>query len=98
MICKMLEPASASIAFYLISKSPDITKNIIKKKPLYLRKKTCRWLKHNKHELMDAFIEEANDLIIDNINILYKVLYLKTINPSIFLVIYSIILIIAIIF
>ena len=96
MFIKMLEPATASIAVYLLAKTPStLNKNkILLRKPMYLKSKVCKWLYENKHDLLDTVIEESNEAIIDVINQIYVI---KFINPSLFLSLYIFILIMTII-
>lgn len=92
----MLEPATASIAIYLLAKSPlELTKKkyILIKKPFHIKKRVCQWLYHNKHELTDTVIDETSDYIIDIINIIN----IFKINPSIYMLCYIVILITVII-
>ena len=94
----MLEPATASIAIYLLTKTTKlndgIQRRLLLKKPINFKKKICRWAYQNKHELIDSLIDETNDIMIDTIN---QLQIFKTINPSIFLCLYIIALIIVII-
>jgi len=99
MFIKMLEPATASIAVYLLAKTPNhistLNKNkILLRKPMYLKSKVCKWLYENKHDLLDTVIEESNDAMVDVINQIYVI---KFINPSLFLSLYVFILIMTII-
>jgi len=92
----MIEPATASIVVYLLAKSPiTINKNkkLLLKKPYFMKRKICKWINYNKHELTDRIIDETSDSIIDIINII-KIINM---NPSIFMIIYIILLIIIII-
>lgn len=91
----MIEPTTASIAVYLLTKTPmDITKNqrLLLRRPHHIKKRVCKWVLYNKHELIDSVIDETNDTIIDTINII------SHFNPSIFVVLYIIALILVIIF
>lgn len=86
----MLEPATVSIAVYLLAKTPfNINRNRqLLRRPFYLKKKVCKWIKYNKHELIDSVIDESSDYLIDSLNIV-KIINM---NPSIFVVIYIILL------
>ncbi len=91
----MIEPTTASIAFYLLAKTPmDITKHrrVLLRRPHHVKKRVCKWILYNKHELIDSVIDEANDTVLDSINII------SHFNPSIFVVLYIIALILVIIF
>jgi len=88
----MLEPATASIAVYILAKTPlNIKKNkkLILKKPHYLKNRICKWIIHNQDELRERIIDETSDYLIDIINIINIIKK----NPSIFIIIYIIALI-----
>jgi hypothetical protein len=96
IVPKMIEPATASIVVYLLAKSPiNISQNrkLLLKKPYFMKRKICKWIHYNKHELADRIIDETSDSIIDIINVI-KIINM---NPSIFMIIYIILLIIIII-
>ena len=91
---KMIEPASASIAVYLITrgtKTINRDKRLLNKNPILIKKKICKWILRNKEEVSNSIIDETNDLMMDSLNLIH-------INPSIFLMIYILILFITIIF
>ncbi len=91
---KMIEPASASIAVYLITrgtKTINRDKRLLNKNPILIKKKICKWILRNKEEVSNSIIDETNDLMMDSLNLIH-------INPSIFLMIYILILFIKIIF
>lgn len=93
----MIEPATASIAIYLLTKTPlNINKNkqLLNKNPLYLKKKICRWFKNNKNELIERIIDETSDNMIDILNLIKIIKF----NPSIFIIIYIFLLILLIFF
>lgn len=93
----MLEPATASIAIYLLAKTPlDLNKNkrLILRRPYHMKRRVCQWLLHNKHELTERFIDETSDYMIDVLNLVKIIKF----NPSIFVMIYVFLLIIVIIF
>jgi hypothetical protein len=94
MICiKMIEPASASIAVYLITKGTTTInrdKRLLDKNPFFVKKKMCKFLLKNREEIVNSVIEETNDLILDSLNLIH-------INPSIFIMLYILILVITII-
>ncbi len=97
MICiKMIEPASASIAVYLITKGTTTIKRdkrLMDKNPFFVKKKICKWIFRNKEEVLNSIIEETNDLMMDSLNLIH----VKYLDPSIFLMIYILILVITII-
>lgn len=93
----MLEPTTASIAVYLLAKTPmDITKNrrLLLKKPYHVKRKICKWILYNQHQLIETLIDEGNDFFIDSLNLIK----ISQFSPSVFLVIYIIALILVIIF
>jgi len=92
----MLEPTTASIAVYLLSRSTTLTRNkrLIHRNPFYLKKKICKWVLRNKKELVEIVIEETNELAMESLNLIH----LKYLNPSIFMMIYLVLLVIVIIF
>lgn len=97
IIPKMLEPATASIAIYLLAKTPlDINRNhkIILRRPYHVKRKVCKWILHNRNELTERFIDETSDYLIDVLNLVKIINF----NPSIFVMIYIMLLIIVIVF
>ncbi len=93
----MLEPATASIAIYLLAKTPlNINKNkrLIMRRPFHVKRKVFRWLIYNKNELTERIVDETSDYIIDVLNLIKIINF----NPSIFVMIYILLLIIVIIF
>jgi len=94
----MLEPATISLAVYLLTKSSRLTinknKRLLIKRPYDFKRKVCKWINYNKHDLVNTIVDETNEYILDWINHIYTI---KTVNPSIFMIIYVCILVIAII-
>lgn len=92
----MLEPTTASIAVYLLSRTTTLTRNkrLIDRNPFYMKKKICKWVLRNKKELVEIVIDETNELAMESLNFIH----LKYLNPSIFITIYLILLIIVIVF
>ena len=92
----MLEPTTASIVVYLISRTTTLTrqKRLIDRNPYHMKKKMCRWILRNKKELVDTVIDETNDVLVESLNFVH----IKYFNPSIFFIIYLMLLIIVIIF
>jgi hypothetical protein len=94
----MLEPATASLAVYLLTKTSNFrdgkTRRLLIKKPMDFKRKACKWIHYNKEHLVEALLEEGNEIVIDYINQLQP---LKAINPSIFLCLYLIAIIVAIV-
>jgi len=93
IIPQMLEPATASIAVYLLAKTPlNLNKNkkLLLRRPYYIKRKVCKWIVNNQNELTERIIDEGSDYLIDFINII-------KINPTIFVFIYIIALILIII-
>lgn len=96
IIPQMLEPATASIAVYLLAKTPlNLHKNkqLILRRPYYIKRKVCKWISNNHNELRERIIDEGSDYFIDYINIINMI----KLNPSIFVFIYIIIMILIII-
>jgi len=97
MYIKMLEPATASIAVYLITRGTtriDGYKKLINRNPFYIKKKVCKWILRNREEVVNSIIDETNDFMMDSLNIIH----IKSFDPSIFMIVYLILLMIAIIF
>lgn len=93
----MIEPATASIAVYLLVKAPKTivrNHNRIMKRPFHYKRKVCKWVLHNHHTITDTIIDETNDYLLDMLNIIKIMNY----NPSIFVILYVIALIFIIIF
>jgi hypothetical protein len=93
----MIEPATASIAVYLLLKTQAKfvkNHNRIIKRPFHYKKKICKWVLHNHHTITDTIIDETNDYLLAMLNIIKIINY----NPSIFVMIYIIALILIIIF
>jgi hypothetical protein len=93
----MIEPASASIAVYLITRGTSTInrdKRLLIKNPIFVKKKVCKLFLKNKEEIINSIIEETNDFLMDSLNIIH----IKYLDPSIFLMIYILILFITIIF
>lgn len=93
----MIEPASASIAVFLITKgTKTITKDkrLFNKNPLLIKKKVCKFILRNKEEVINSIIDETNDFMMDTLNLIH----IKYLNPSIFIIIYIMLLLITIIF
>jgi hypothetical protein len=86
---RMLEPTTASLAVYLLSRTTTLKRNIIQKRPLHYKRKLCKWMLKNKHTIIDVGIDEMADFMFDisnNIHIMP--------NPTILFFTYFIILII----
>jgi len=94
---RMIEPATASIGLYILAKTPlhlDKNNKIIKKKPILFKKKICKWIYKNHHTILDTIIDEANDYLLDSLNVIKIINF----NPSIFLIMYILALLLIIIF
>jgi len=94
---KMIEPASASIAVYLITKGTKTINRdnrLLRKNPIFLKKKFCKWILRNKEEIINSIIEETNEFMMDSLNLIH----IKYFDPSIFFMIYILLLFITIIF
>jgi len=93
---KMIEPASASIAVYLITrgtKTINRDKRLLNKNPTFIKKKICKWILRNKEEVINSVIEETNEFMMDSLNLIH----IKYIDPSIFMMIYIILLLLTIV-
>jgi hypothetical protein len=94
---KMIEPASASIAVYLITKGTKTInrdKRLLNKNPIFIKKKFCKWILRNKEEVINSVIEETNEYMMDSLNLIH----IKYFDPSIFVMIYILLLFVTIIF
>jgi hypothetical protein len=90
----MLEPTTVSIAVYLLSRSTTtLTRNkrLINRNPFYMKKKICKWVLRNKKELVEIVIDETNELAMESLNLIH-------LNPSVFMIIYLVLLVVVIIF
>jgi hypothetical protein len=93
----MLEPATASIAIYLLVETPKTLikgHNRIIKRPFHYKRKICNWVASNHHTITETVIDETSDNLINIINTIKIINY----NPSIFMIIYIMLLIIIILF
>ena len=91
---RMIEPTTLSIGLYLIAKSPrTITKThkYFNRNPLLIKKNICKWILKHHEPLKDTIIDEYNDQLLYLLNSV-------NINPSIFLMIYTLALVLIIIF
>ena len=92
----MIEPASASIAVYLITRGTTTInrdKRLLNKNPLFIKKKCCQWICKNREEVINSIIDETNEYMMDSLNLIH----INYFNPSIFLIIYTILIILTII-
>lgn len=85
----MLEPTTASVAIYLLSKTTTMKRNIIQKRPLHYKRKFCKWIVKNKHTMIDIGLDEISDLLFETSNNIHIMP-----NPTIIFLTYFIILII----
>jgi hypothetical protein len=67
----MIEPATASIAVYLLANTNKIKPTILRKEPFYYKKKMCKWIKKNKHLMLEVGIDEFSDFIFDVTNYIH---------------------------
>lgn len=91
---KMIEPATASIAVYLLSNTNKIKPIIFKKKPFFYKKKICKWIKKNKHLMIEVGIEEISDFIFDVANYIHFPIPISVPTITLALTLYWIIIII----
>ena len=68
---RMLEPTTASVAVYLLTKTTTLKRNIIQKRPFHYKSKFCKWIVKNKHTMVDVGVEELADLIFDLSNYIH---------------------------
>jgi hypothetical protein len=61
----MIEPATASLAVYLLTKTNRINPYVLKRRPFHYKKKLCKWIYKNKHTVIDVGIDELADHIFD---------------------------------
>ena len=87
---KMIEPATASIAVYLLSKTNRIKPHVIKRRPFHYKKKLCKWAYKNKHLLLETAIDEFADYVFDISN------YILIPTPTLPIILYLVALIILI--
>jgi hypothetical protein len=85
---KMIEPATASIAVYLLANTNKIKPMILKKEPLHYKKKLCKWINKNKHLILEVGLEEFSDFIFDIAN------YIHVPVPTLAITLYWVLLII----
>ena len=86
---RMLEPTTASVAIYLLSRTTTLKRNIIQKRPMHYKRKLCKWVCKNKHTIIDVGVDEIADFLFDlsnNVHIMP--------NPSLVFITYSLLLII----
>lgn len=93
IIPKMIEPTTASVVVFLLSKTSNMNVKILQKRPLYYKKKICKWIKRNNHDIIEVGMDELGDMILDITN---NIIHFAP-HPSLYLLIYFIILIIIII-
>lgn len=84
----MIEPATASLAVYLLTKSSKVKPLFLKKKPFHYKRKLCKWVVKNKNTIIDVGIDELADYIFDISNNIHIP------SPTITIIIYWILIII----
>ena len=62
---RMIEPATASLAVYLLTKTSKIKPLVLKKRPFHYKRKLCKWIVKNKHTIIDVGIDEIADYLFD---------------------------------
>ena len=85
----MLEPTTASVAVYLLSRTTTLKRNIIQKRPFHYKRKLCKWIIKNKHTMIEIGLDEISDILFETSNIIHL-----NSNPTILCLTYFIILII----
>lgn len=93
IIPRMIEPTTVSVAVYLLTKTTQMNIKVVKKRPFHYKKKICKWIRHNNYDFMEITMDEFGDTIIDIAN---NIIHFNP-HPSLFFIIYSILLIIIII-
>lgn len=93
IIPKMIEPTTASIAVFLLTKTTQMNLRIVKRRPLHYKKKICKWIKQNNKDFMEITMDELGDTFLDIVN---NIIHFNP-HPSSYLLIYSLLLIIIII-
>jgi hypothetical protein len=88
----MIEPATASIAVYLLTNTNKIKPTILRKEPFYYKKKMCKWIKKNKHLMLEVGIDEFSDFIFDVTNYIH--FPIPSLALTLALTLYSILIII----
>jgi hypothetical protein len=88
MIIKMIEPITVSFGLYLLTSKQSIFYH--NRKPLYIKKRLCRWFKKHSETMIDISMNEGGELIFDNLNYLNHFNHL--LNPSIYVILYFILL------
>jgi hypothetical protein len=84
----MIEPATASLAVYLLTKTTKVKPLFFKKKPFHYKRKLCKWVVKNKHTIIDVGIDEIADYIFDISNNIHIP------SPTITIIIYWMLIII----
>jgi|LauGreDrversion4_2_1035121.scaffolds.fasta_scaffold01383_15 hypothetical protein len=88
---KMIEPATASFAVYLLTRTTKIKPHILKREPFHYKKRICKWIMKNKHVIIDIGMDEMAEYIFDFSN------YIQIHTPpTLPIILYSIALIILI--
>lgn len=62
---KMIEPATASIAVYLLTKTSKIKPYVLKRQPFHYKKKLCKWIVKNKHLIIETGLDELSDYLFE---------------------------------
>jgi hypothetical protein len=85
---KMIEPATVSIAVYLLSNTNKFKPMILKRQPFHYKKKLCKWINKNKHLMIEVGLEELSDFIFNITN------YIHIPAPTIAIMLYWVLIII----
>lgn len=93
IIPRMIEPTTMSVAFYLLTQTNKMNMNIVKRRPFHYKKKICKWIIKNNRDVAEISMDELGDTVIDLAN---NIIHFNP-HPSLYLLIYSILLIIIII-
>jgi len=84
----MIEPATVSLAVYLISKTNRISPYVLRKRPFHYKRKLCKWVSKNKHTIIDVGLDEIADLVFDISNNIHMP------SPTIPIIIYWLVILI----
>lgn len=87
---KMIEPATASIAVYLLTKTSKVKPYVLRRQPFHYKKKLCKWIVKNKHLIIETGFDEFSDYLFEISNNIHIP------SPTIALIIYWVMIIILI--
>ena len=88
----MIEPATVSLAVYLLTKTNKINPYVLRKNPFHYKRKLCKWIYKNKHTITDVSIDEIADFTFDISNNIHIQ------SPTLTIIIYWLLLLIIFMF